>query len=236
MTGNDDTRIEAVLDEVEALLDARRDDEARRVLASLDERATGDPWLACRCGDLHLALGDTGRAERAYRHATALDPSWADPYHGLGLACQMRGDRQGMIEAWLRTRQLDLGAPPVPWHMDEAEFEEVAARALAELPDNARAHLANVPIFVEDVPSEALIRSGIDPRLLGLFSGTPLPYRSSIDGQVPELDAIYLFQANLERASGGRERLLDEIRITVLHETAHFFGLEDDDLHDIGLG
>ena len=65
--------------------------------------------------------------------------------------------------------------------------------------------------------------------------------RSSANGESNDrlarsLDAIHLFQRNLEAAAGSREELEDEIRITVLHETAHFFGLEDDDLEAIGLG
>jgi predicted Zn-dependent protease with MMP-like domain len=119
--------------------------------------------------------------------------------------------------------------------MTEREFEAIAEAALRELPAEVRDRLANVPILVEDLPSEALIREGTDPRLLGLFSGVPLPDKTH-EGQIPALDTIHLFQRNLERAARGRDHLAEEIRITVLHETAHYFGLDDDDLHRLGLG
>jgi predicted Zn-dependent protease with MMP-like domain len=80
------------------------------------------------------------------------------------------------------------------------------------------------------------VREGVDPRLLGLFSGVPLPDKTAVGPPAPVLDAIHLFQHNLERACRDREQLRAEIRITVLHETAHFFGLDDEDLEKLGLG
>ncbi len=93
-----------------------------------------------------------------------------------------------------------------------------------------------MPILVEDFPSEHLVREGLDPRLLGLFTGTPLPSKSVLEGQPHSPDSAVLFLRNLEAACATREELEEEIRITILHETAHFFGLDDEDLDAIGLG
>ncbi|MCG8421771.1 MAG: metallopeptidase family protein [Proteobacteria bacterium] len=238
VASDEDDLIDAVLLKSEALVSlGDRDDEAREVLAELEGCAIGDPLLLCVAGDLHWTLGDLDAARRAYRNAVELDPDWADGHHGLGMVHQARGEQEKVAAAWLRTRELDMTASPEPWHLSLDEFEEVAAHALAELPDDARKHLSNVPIFCTDAPSVEQVQSGLDPRLFGLFSGVPLPHKSHIvDGYQPHIDSIYLFQRNLERAAGSRERLLEEIRITVLHETAHFFGLEDADLESIGLG
>jgi len=225
-----------VLLKAEALVSiGDRDEDAAEVLAELEGCAIEDPSLLCKAADLHLTLGALDAAESAYAAAVELEEDWADGYHGLGLVHEARGDKDQMITAWERTKELDSESGLPPWHMDGDEFEAVATAALAELPDKIRAYLENVPILIDDVPSSDLIREGFDPRLLGIFSGTPLPEKSSLDAQA-HLDTVQLFQHNLERASMSREHLADEIRITVLHETAHFFGLDDDDLEAMGLG
>jgi predicted Zn-dependent protease with MMP-like domain len=62
-----------------------------------------------------------------------------------------------------------------------------------------------------------------------------MPEQSTTNGP-PHVDVIHLFQRNLERETTGEEQLAEQIRITVLHETAHFFGYEDDRLEELGLG
>ena len=89
-----------------------------------------------------------------------------------------------------------------------------------------------MPILIDDAPSEALIGDGLDPRLLGLFQGTPM---SEDGGLAPTVTNILLFRGNLARACRDAEHLAEEIRITVLHETAHYFGLDEDDLEALGL-
>ncbi|WP_428264088.1 metallopeptidase family protein [Haliangium sp.] len=236
----DEDLVQAVLLKVEALivLGDGEDNagEARALLSELDGCAIEDPASWARAGDLYLVLGDLAAAEGAYQSCVALDDTWADAYHGLGSLYLERGDHAAAVHAWLRTRELDLEAPDEPHHLDPEEFERVAEAALAEIPERPRALLANVPILIDSVPDEALVREGIDPRLLGLFSGVPLPDKSTAGGQAPHLDVIHLFQRNLERVCHTSEQLADEIRITVLHETAHFFGLDDDELHELGLG
>jgi predicted Zn-dependent protease with MMP-like domain len=89
-----------------------------------------------------------------------------------------------------------------------------------------------VPILIDDMPSEDIIADGFDPRLLGLFQGTPMPEDGAL---APTVTNILLFKRNLERFAEDEEHLAEEIRITVLHETAHYFGLDEDDLEALGL-
>jgi predicted Zn-dependent protease with MMP-like domain len=239
VAADDEDLVHAILLKVEALIglggSEAEEAEAREMLGELAGCSIEEPEVWCRAGDLHLALADLDAAERCYAAAVALDETWADGHHGLGMVHAERGDHARMTQAWLRVRELDLAAPPSPLHMELDEFERLAEAALAELPENARALLENVPIMIDDMPSEELVSEGTDPRLLGLFTGVPLPEKSHASNQVPQLDAIYLFQHNLENSCYDTEHLAEEIRITVLHETAHFFGLEDDDLGKIGL-
>ena len=222
--------------EAELSLEEPRDGAARASLAALEPLGVRDPIVLARAGQLYMALGEASGAERAFLAAIEEDPEQADAHHGLGLIYEDRGDRTAMVRAWLDTLRLDAGAPPPPWHLSLDEFEQIAEEAMRELPDEVIRLLENVPVLIEDQPSADLVREGYDPRLLGLFSGVPLPHKSNVSGQVPVIDAIHLYQRNLEREAAGSDELAEQIRITVLHETAHFFGLEDDDLHDIGLG
>ena len=79
------------------------------------------------------------------------------------------------------------------------------------------------------------LEAGVDPRSLGLFSGTAYPDKSKLGGQ-DGLSQIILFRRNLERLSGDEDELREEVRATLLHETGHFFGMDDAELEDVGLG
>ncbi len=226
--------IEAIVLKVRALAALERVDEARLALAELDTSAVDDPDTIDAIADAAMEAGLHAAAVTWWKKLTGDDDWAADAWYGIGLARDAQDDGAGRSEAWIETRRRDAAAPPPPWHLSQDEFEQIAAAALAELPDDARARLANVPILVDDLPSEDQIEDGVDPRILGLFSGTPMPAESSVDG-APDLTTIQLFQKNLEDAAGDEDELREQIRVTVLHETAHFFGLDEDDLEDLGL-
>ncbi len=232
---DDEELADCILLKAEAELAAEDDVAARRTVAELAVGSLEDPSLLVRAGQVYASLEDDDLAEAAFREAIERDDSLADAHHGLGLVLEARGDRPAMIEAWLEARRRDVDEPHPAWHVSADEFERIAESALAELPRAVLDRLENVPVLIDDAPSEDLVREGWDPRILGLFSGVPLPEKSHTDQQ-PTVDAIHLYQRNLERQARSAEELADEIRITVLHETAHFFGLEDDDLDELGLG
>lgn len=223
------------LDASRLLCDLGRIEEARAEMSLAVQRIgadDGEAWSVA--AGVLIDLGELTDAEAILARRVAADPDDADDWYVLGLVRHELGDRDGGTAAWLRTRALDLEAPRVPWALSEPELEAITEQALEELPDVIVARLADVPIFIEEVPSEDQIREGLDPRALGLFSGTPLPYKEG--GSTPGLDQATLFLRNLEMACADRDELEEQVRITIFHETAHFFGLEDDDLDAIGLG
>ena len=117
-------------------------------------------------------------------------------------------------------------------------FEKVVEDALAELPEPVRNYLANVAVSVEDFPDvEELLASDPphSPSILGIFRGSPLGDKASMDPWSHFPSSIALFQRNLERFARTREELQDEIRVTVLHEVGHFLGLDEEQLRDLGL-
>jgi predicted Zn-dependent protease with MMP-like domain len=117
------------------------------------------------------------------------------------------------------------------------EISKEVARVLDRLPRQFRNGLRNVEFVVEERPSVELLRAeGLDPRLdtlYGIYQGVPLPDRSSLD---PPLlpDKITIFAAPLLRDFPDPKELREEIRITVLHEIAHYFGMDEEDVEGLG--
>ena len=106
-------------------------------------------------------------------------------------------------------------------------FDDAVTQALDSLPAELRDAMSNVAIVVEDENRE-------EPDLYGLYTGIALPDRtSSYGGVLPDKIAIY--RRPLEEDFGHDPGLLvEEIRITVLHEIAHHFGIDEDRLNELG--
>ena len=127
--------------------------------------------------------------------------------------------------------------------LDERKyFDQMFDEVVAVLPVAARARLDTITVYIEDHPSREVMDSlGIhDPRqLMGLYRGIPNTHRSvHISGVLS--DAIYIYREGIMAAAGfGRSRpsdssLREEIRITILHELGHHFGLDEDELSELG--
>ena len=122
-------------------------------------------------------------------------------------------------------------------HMSRLEFEDLVRQAMETLPEEFVARLENVDVVVADRPNAEQIGVSGAPEgetLLGLYEGVPLVDRENYGLVVP--DKITVFQMPLEEMCSTREELIDEVRVTVVHEVAHFFGLDDHALREMGLG
>lgn len=104
-------------------------------------------------------------------------------------------------------------------------FDDHVRAALDELPPHIAEALQNVAVVVEDENAE-------DPDLLGLYHGVPLPERGDMAGALP--DRISIYRIPLEESFPDPDELREEIRITVLHELGHYFGLDEDRLAELG--
>jgi predicted Zn-dependent protease with MMP-like domain len=112
--------------------------------------------------------------------------------------------------------------------IDSGEFEELVADALDGLPPDLAAVTDNVALFVEDISAEGF-------RLLGRYEGVPLTSRtSSYVLAVP--DRITIYRLPILNICRTREEVRDQVRVTVVHEIAHHFGIGDERLHDLGYG
>jgi predicted Zn-dependent protease with MMP-like domain len=106
-----------------------------------------------------------------------------------------------------------------------AEFEDLVAEALDTIPEALTTLMDNVVVMVEDDAPE--------PGLLGLYEGVPLTARGdTYAGYLP--DRITVYRRPLQAISRTRDDLVKEVRITVVHEIAHHFGIDDERLHELG--
>lgn len=112
-------------------------------------------------------------------------------------------------------------------------FDRIVDDTLEQLPAEIRTRLVNVEIVIEDRPSADLDPDG--DGLLGLYTGTPLTEREANHaGELP--DVIYLFREPHLGLGLSAEETEQEVRTTLIHEIAHYFGIDDDHLDDIGWG
>ncbi|HEX8915133.1 MAG TPA: metallopeptidase family protein [Humisphaera sp.] len=124
------------------------------------------------------------------------------------------------------------------YHVGKAKFAALVERALAELPEPFATTLEEVRVEIRDRPTRKELKSvGLDDDelLLGLYVGIPRTERSvEQSGRMP--DVIYIFQEDVELVSDSEADLVREVRVTVLHEIGHHFGLDEDDLDRLGYG
>ena len=109
----------------------------------------------------------------------------------------------------------------------EDRFEELVGAALDGIPDELWQGFDNVAVVVEDAHPD-------DPDLLGLYEGFPLTDRMDYAGVLP--DRISIYRLPLCDMCEDEDELVDEIRITVVHELAHHMGIDDEHLHELGWG
>ena len=112
--------------------------------------------------------------------------------------------------------------------VSEAEFEQLVEQALDSIPPALGRVMSNVAVLVADDPPPG-------QHLLGLYEGIPLTERNGwYAGVLP--DPITIFRRPILRMCRTRDEVVEEVRITVVHEVAHHFGIDDDELHDLGWG
>src|SRR5579862_794619 len=111
--------------------------------------------------------------------------------------------------------------------VDRAEFEELVAEGLDAIPEPLSRQMRNVVVLVEDM--------GVSPNLLGLYEGVPLTQRTtSYAGMLP--DRITIYRVPILRHCSSREDVVRQVTVTVVHEVAHHFGIDDEKLHELGWG
>lgn len=120
--------------------------------------------------------------------------------------------------------------------MNRQQFDRLLEQAIAALPHSIRRHIVNVAIVVEDLPDERTMElANVDNPfdLLGFYDGVPLTARTHEYGLVPP-DKISIYRQSILAACQTEDEVRDAIRTTLRHELAHYFGIDDDRLEELG--
>lgn len=124
----------------------------------------------------------------------------------------------------------------VGFRVSKAHFYELVEAALKEVPEEFARFLEEVPVEVVDRPTARQLESaGLrgNTLLLGLYVGRPRTQRNIEDsGAMP--DVIYIFQEAIQSVCNSEAELIGQVRVTVLHEIGHHFGLSEEDLERLG--
>jgi predicted Zn-dependent protease with MMP-like domain len=121
--------------------------------------------------------------------------------------------------------------------MERAEFIELVREALSDIPEPFATHLRQIDIVVKRRPTLDDLNAadlGPDESMYGFYRGVPLTERDSGYNLIAP-DIIDIYQEVLEEDFPDEDDLIEEIRVTVLHELAHFFGIDDERLEELGL-
>jgi tetratricopeptide (TPR) repeat protein len=181
----------------------------------------------CKFKDAQAAfsklLDDKEHAPHAHQH--------------LGLLLEREAKWKEAQAHFDKARQLAPGDFPVPQLLSEQEFSDEVKKAVERLPADMRRDLKGVPVRAEELPKDEDLMSGdppLSPSILGLYRGPPLSETCGPDDGNP-CRSVALYRRNLARAVQSREELLEQIRVTLLHEVGHLRGEDDLELAARGL-
>ena len=205
-----------------------------KALALLDAAlrdAPGDIELLSWKAHVLYESGQYDQSRLAHEKCLQLDTDDPGIWWDYGLVVEKLGDEPAARRAFERAHELEPDDFPLPVPISAKDVEGIARRTLAELPDDFRDAIRDVPVIVDDFPSREFVleHPTLGPQILGLFTGNT-HYESH-----PMPTVILLFRKNLEKIAGDREELEAEVRTTLLHEIGHYLGLNEDDLRERGL-
>jgi predicted Zn-dependent protease with MMP-like domain len=124
----------------------------------------------------------------------------------------------------------------MPIHLSQEEFSELVERAIESIPPQFAQYMENLSVEVHPRPTRQLI-GDLDiedwENLLGLYHGLPLTAKS-VEIPIDWPERIFIFQRNIESMCRTPEEVVEEVRTTILHEIGHHFGMDEDDLGELG--
>jgi predicted Zn-dependent protease with MMP-like domain len=168
------------------------------------------------------------------------NPDFPEAWYLSAQIHELQGDEIGARRGYQEADRLAPEAFPRPTRISSASLDQVIETALKDLPEPFDEALGEVSIVIRDLPDwemaqpESPDEEPFPPDLLGLFVGTDRMDKSVFD-PAEQPGVIFLFQKNLERMCPDRPSLIDEIRITVWHELAHYLGFDEEEMEEMGL-
>lgn len=229
-------QLSELLDELEDVI-ATDPKAALELLDGVDEAFASHPIIRLARAQVIWANDDLAGARALLTQLVKDEPDFSDAHYALaGVLTELDEDEPARIQHLLKVREIDTRddeADGFDVKQYEPQIVAAAEQTLETLPAPFKQALKGLPILLEDRPSKALVEDGFDPRALGLFEGPTHEDRAV--GDVPAPSRVVLFTANLSGEFSDEQELAEEVRITLLHEIGHYFGLEEDDMERLGL-
>jgi predicted Zn-dependent protease with MMP-like domain/Flp pilus assembly protein TadD len=186
-------------------------------------------------GQILFELGRFEEARRSLETATALDPESGHAFYHLALVLERMGEHESSERAFEAANALDPQQYPLPVTVDLEFFRSAVAESIDNLPRSIREYVEDVPVLVEDYPSDDLMEEeSVSPQILGIYIGTPRT-EAGPTHQPIDVTRVILFKKNLEKICRDRDELIDQIQITLRHEIGHHLGLSEEDMERLGL-
>jgi predicted Zn-dependent protease with MMP-like domain len=196
-----------------------------------------DPEWSFAKGESLFYLGRFDEARKILEELTTEDFEEPMIYYLLACLAERRGDIESTQRLFQSANRLDPKGFIIPIEITEDVAQQTYRDCLAELPEQIAWQIKDVPIFVDALPSDELLRScdpPIDPLVMGLFMGQP---QGAGESPWPsDQPRILLFHRNIAKLAGDFEAIEDELRKTLFHEVGHFLGFDEDQLEEMGLG
>lgn len=210
---NDEELVDALLLQFDALIGLGREAEAHKVCERFPAGPFENPSHVFLVGRAHYEIGDLERAEELLREAVRRDAENAEAHYYYGLLRDERGDLRGAIQAFLKSRELDLQLPAPSWSLSREAFELSARRAVERLTPRLRTFIRQDEIYVADSPGAEAVVDGVDPRTLVLVDALEGPAEAPTG-------RLFVYQRNVERLAGSLDRIEEEIRSALEREIA----------------
>lgn len=206
LADNADELVDALLLKFDALLGKGDGEAARELTRSFPSGPFDNKNHTFLVGRAFYEIGDLERAAPHIEEATRATATNPEAWYYLGLVKDEQGDVRGATEAFLRSRDLDLQAPPPPWSLTPETFVHTAQRVLGSLDERYRAFIRLDELFVTDLPGVEVVADGVDPRALILLDGI----NTDQDDSGPTA-RLFIYQRNVERLAGSVENVEHEL-------------------------
>lgn len=205
---------------VDALLGKGDIEEAKKNMARLPDPPFENPSYVFLIGRAYYELGETDKALPFIEEAVRSDPQHADAHYYLGLIRDDGGDARGAVEAFLRSRALDLTRPAPAWAPSPDAFAQLVRRVIQGLDALLGRWVRDADVFIVDVPGAELVVDGVDPRAIVILDARP-PGDDGDAGAPPT--RLFIYQRNVERGAGSVAALEAELSAALEREITAVF-------------
>ena len=205
---------------VDALLGKGDVEEAKRNMARLPDPPFENQSYVFLIGRAYYELGETEKAMPFIEEAVRSDPSHADAHYYLGLLRDDAGDTRGAVEAFLKSRALDLTKTAAAWAPSPDAFAQIVRRVITNLDSLLSRWVRDADVYIVDVPGAELVVDGVDPRATVILDARA-PEEGGPDA--PLQARLFIYQRNVERGAGSIAALEAELTQALEREITAVF-------------